>query len=59
MVGEIKIAKDKLFAHGRLIDQIPILIEISADSTLIKVKGTIEKSLKDKSDFNFEEYIKL
>ena len=59
MVGEIIIEKDKLFAHGRLIDQIPILIEISADSTLIKVKGTIDKSLKDKSDYNFEEYIKL
>lgn len=59
MVGEIDLSKDKLFAHGRLIDQIPILIEICADSTLIKVKGTVEKSLKDKSDFVFEEYIKL
>ena len=59
LVGNIDLSKNKLYAHGRSIDQIPIMIEIFADSTLIKVKGSIEKSLDDKSDFVFEEYIKL
>lgn len=58
-VGSIDFNKNNLFSHGRSIDQIPILIEICADSTLIKVKGSIENSLSDKSDFVFEEYIKL
>ena len=58
-VGSIDFNKNNLFAHGRSIDQIPILIEICADSTLIKVKGVIEKSLNDMSDFVFEQYIKL
>ena len=59
LVGSIDFNKNSLFAHGRSIDQIPILIEICADSTLIKVKGLVEKSLNDMSDFVFEEYIKL
>ncbi len=58
-IGSIDFNKSRLYTHGRSIDQIPILIEICADSTLIKVKGSIEKSLNDMSDFVFEEYIKL
>lgn len=58
-VGSIDVSHTKLYTHGRSIDQIPIIIQIEADSTLIKVSVIIEKSQKDNSDFCFEEYIKL